>query len=356
MFLFAHKTKTPISTYTDSYRAPASIKQDYKDPPLWAWEENKFVSPGLKKPMLEQHVDQQSLEKMVKRAVEEYSYKGSVPGNPYLPQKYWISEAEAERYNPAFISGDRYGAWRTGPYNSSGWNKYTTYLPRLPKEAGMETMMRGMPLDYPPKPDRFNNYEREVVVNMLNSLSRNQLPSIQPRYTVPGRLPFQGYDSPCTGRHYCLRGMDYYATGAPSNERHLTQPTVRFVGILWPYSPVTITWGEHLGWPQLEEKGGGEQIWHYIEGTGIHEMGLLEGSRAEKRNSDFPHLPTMSLFCSKLAQTTLVSFGRPSFACPNSRASQFLVPPLEILEGEDMAKKNPSLAIFLPPSQLFPPL
>ncbi|XP_007498933.1 spermatid-specific manchette-related protein 1 isoform X3 [Monodelphis domestica] len=181
MFLFAHKTKTPISTYTDSYRAPASIKQDYKDPPLWAWEENKFVSPGLKKPMLEQHVDQQSLEKMVKRAVEEYSYKGSVPGNPYLPQKYWISEAEAERYNPAFISGDRYGAWRTGPYNSSGWNKYTTYLPRLPKEAGMETMMRGMPLDYPPKPDRFNNYEREVVVNMLNSLSRNQLPSIQPR-------------------------------------------------------------------------------------------------------------------------------------------------------------------------------
>ncbi|XP_044513183.1 spermatid-specific manchette-related protein 1 [Gracilinanus agilis] len=225
MFLFAHKTKTPISTYTDSYRAPSSIKQDYKDPPLWAWEENKFVSPGLKKPMLEQHVDQQSLEKMVKRAVEEYSYKGSVPGNPYLPQKYWISEAEAERYNPAFISGDRYGAWRTAPYNSTGWNKYTTYLPRLPKEAGMETMMRGMPLDYPPKPDRFNNYEREVVVNMLNSLSRNQLPSIQPRYTVPGRLPFQGYDSPCTGRHYCLRGMDYYATGAPSNERHLTQTT-----------------------------------------------------------------------------------------------------------------------------------
>ncbi|XP_043834917.1 spermatid-specific manchette-related protein 1 isoform X1 [Dromiciops gliroides] len=224
MFLFAHKTKTPISTYTDSYRPPSSIKQDYKDPPLWAWEENKFVSKGLKRPMLERHVDQQSLEKMVKRAVEEYSYKGSVPGNPYLPHKYWISEAE-ERYNPTFISGDRYGTWRTGPYNSAGWNKYTTYLPRLPKEAGMETVIRGMPLDYPPKPDRFNNYEREVVVNMLNSLSRNQLPSIQPRYTVPGRLPFQGYDSPCTGRHYCLRGMDYYATGAPSNERHLTQPT-----------------------------------------------------------------------------------------------------------------------------------
>nr|XP_020822636.1 spermatid-specific manchette-related protein 1 isoform X3 [Phascolarctos cinereus] len=184
MFLFAPKTKTPISTYTDSYRPPASIKQDYKDPPLWAWEENKFVSKGLKKPMLENHVDRQCLEKMVKRAVEEYSYKGAVPGNPYLPQKYWISEPE-ERYNPTFISGDRYATWRTGPYHSAGWNKYTTYLPRLPKEAGMETVIRGMPLDYPPKPDRFNNYEREVVVNMLNSLSRNQLPSIRPRSAPP---------------------------------------------------------------------------------------------------------------------------------------------------------------------------
>ncbi|XP_072462468.1 sperm microtubule inner protein 6 isoform X2 [Notamacropus eugenii] len=184
MFLFAHKTKTPISTYTDSYRPPASIKQDYKDPPLWAWEENKFVTQGLKKPMVEHHVDRQSLEKMVKRAVEEYSYKGSVPGNPYLPQKYWISEQE-ERYNPTFVSEDRFSTWRTGPYNSACWNKHTTYLPRLPKETGMETTVRGMPLDGPPKPDRFNNYEREVVVNMLNSLSRNQLPSIQPRSAPP---------------------------------------------------------------------------------------------------------------------------------------------------------------------------
>lgn len=45
MYLFSRKTKTPISTYTDSYRAPTSIKEVYKDPPLWAWEANKFVTP-----------------------------------------------------------------------------------------------------------------------------------------------------------------------------------------------------------------------------------------------------------------------------------------------------------------------
>lgn len=77
-------------------------------------------------------------------------------------------------------------------------------------------------------------------MNMLNSLSRNQqLPQIAPRYgcldPLPGRLPFQGYNSPCSGRHYCLRGMDYHASGVPGTERSLRplcaeQPTVRFAG------------------------------------------------------------------------------------------------------------------------------
>lgn len=86
--------------------------------------------------------------------------------------------------------------------------------------------------------------EREVVVNMLNSLSRNQpLPQITRRCgcvdPLPGRLPFQGYESPCSGRHYCLRGMDYYVTGAPCAERRFRplcteEPTVRFAGLLLP--------------------------------------------------------------------------------------------------------------------------
>ncbi|XP_006898571.1 PREDICTED: spermatid-specific manchette-related protein 1 isoform X2 [Elephantulus edwardii] len=45
----------------------------------------------------------------------------------------------------------------------------------------MEMVVR-QPLECPPKPERLNAYEREVVANMLNSLSRRQpLPQITPR-------------------------------------------------------------------------------------------------------------------------------------------------------------------------------
>ncbi|XP_016078559.1 PREDICTED: spermatid-specific manchette-related protein 1 isoform X1 [Miniopterus natalensis] len=233
MFLFSRKTKTPISTYSDSYRAPNSIKKVYRDPPLRAWEVNKFVTPGLR------HVDPEALQRMVKCAVQDYSYRSPIPGHPYLPEKYWLSREEADKCNPDYLCSDPCNTWRIEPYYCTGWNKYSTYLPRLPKEAGMETAVRGMPLEYPPKPERLNAYEREVVVNMLNSLSRNQtLPQITPRCgcvdPLPGRLPFQGYESPCSGRHYCLRGMDYCASGAPCAERRprplcSVEPTVRSV-------------------------------------------------------------------------------------------------------------------------------
>ncbi|XP_069430062.1 sperm microtubule inner protein 6 isoform X2 [Ovis canadensis] len=230
MFLFSRKTKTPISTYSDSYRAPTSIKEVYKDPPLWAWEANKFVTRGLTQ-TAQRHVDPDALQKMLKCAVQDYSCKGSIPSHPYFPEKYWLCPEEADKCNPNYLCGNpnylcsnRYNTWRMGPYNC--WDKCTTYLPRLPKEAGMETVVRGMPLVYPPKPERLNAYEREVVVNMLNSLSRNQpLPQITPRCgcvdPLPGRLPFQGYESACSGRHYCLRGMDYSVSGPPCTERRL---------------------------------------------------------------------------------------------------------------------------------------
>nr|KAF6432968.1 ciliated bronchial epithelium 1 [Molossus molossus] len=182
----------------------------------------------------QRHVDPEALQNMVRCAVQNYSYESSIPGHPYLPEKYWLSQEE-DKCSPNYLCSDRYNTWRTGPYYCTGWNKYTTCLPQLPKEAGMETVVRGMPLEYPRKPERLNAYEREVVVNMLNSLSRNQtLPQITPRCgcvdPLPGRLPFQGYESPCSGRHYCLRGMDYCATGAPCTERRLqplcsAQPT-----------------------------------------------------------------------------------------------------------------------------------
>ncbi|XP_033020142.1 spermatid-specific manchette-related protein 1 [Lacerta agilis] len=228
MFLFANKTKTPISTYTDSYRAPNTMKKTYDEAPLALWSENKFVTQGLTVPRIDHPIDQNRLENIVKKAVEEYTYKNSIDPTAYRPYKYWVTREE-EKFNPVFLGDDRYATWRTGPYNSAAWNRYTTYLPRIPREAGLESILRGMPMQYPPKPERLNNYEREVVVNMLNSLSRKQLPSIQHRYTIPGRMPYQGYYSPCTGRHYCLRGMDYYVDGAPTNERQISQLVEKIV-------------------------------------------------------------------------------------------------------------------------------
>ncbi|EMP29434.1 Putative protein C9orf24 like protein [Chelonia mydas] len=165
MFLFARKTKTPISTYTDSYRAPNSMRKTFQEPPMTLWSENKFVTEGLTVPRVENQVNQAHLEKMIKHAVQEYSYKNTIEPTAYRPEKYWLTRPE----------------------------------------------------------------EREVVVNMLNSLSRSQLPSVRHESTLPGRKPFQGYYSPCTGRHYCVRGMDYYVDGAPCNERQLNQLVEKIV-------------------------------------------------------------------------------------------------------------------------------
>ncbi|XP_038600102.1 spermatid-specific manchette-related protein 1 isoform X2 [Tachyglossus aculeatus] len=232
MFLFAHKTKTPISTYTDSYRVPSSIKQTYEEPPLKVWEENKFVTQGLTRMAMKKPVELRPLEGVAQRALNQFASQPPTPSSAYLPQKYWISEAE-ERFNPVLVNGNRYAMWRTGPDNSAGWNRYSSYLPPLPKgqEGGREMMLQPTALECPPKPERQNHYgstapgEREAVVNMLNTLSRSQLPSIQVPQHVPGRLPFQGYGSRCTGRHYCLRGMDYFVDGPPPSRRPLGQQT-----------------------------------------------------------------------------------------------------------------------------------
>ena len=48
----------------------------------------------------------------------------------------------------------------------------------------------------------------DMVVDKLRRLSRHSPPALRPLYTVAGRGPFQGYYSPCSGRHYCLQGMD----------------------------------------------------------------------------------------------------------------------------------------------------
>uniref|UniRef100_A0A8D2LP56 Chromosome 9 open reading frame 24 n=1 Tax=Varanus komodoensis TaxID=61221 RepID=A0A8D2LP56_VARKO len=255
MFIFSHKTATPISTYTDSYRIPRRTKESYTEPSLRLGE----AKWGLTVPRVEHPVDQAHLEKMVKQAEQEYSYRNSIEPTAYRPYKYWVTREEGIRPDLACSSPELlhlYATWRTGPYNSAAWNRYTTYLPRIPREAGMETILRGMPMQYPPKPERLNNYEREVVVNMLNSLSRKQLPSLQHRYLVPGRVPYQGYHSPCTGRHYCLRGMDYYVDGAPSSERQISQLVERIVRFGGPLLPAPLLPGGSWDTSHFKRTGG----------------------------------------------------------------------------------------------------
>ncbi|XP_065512268.1 sperm microtubule inner protein 6 [Caloenas nicobarica] len=220
MFLFAEKHRTPISTYTDSYRPPCTMKKAvHERAPLKFESDNEFLTQGLTVPPVQKRENQGPPEEVI-RAIMQDCYRNTMEPAAYWPGKYWLSRSE-EKYNPVFVNEDKYITWRTGPYNSATWNKHSTYLPLLPKETRMETYLRSIPVPYPPKPACLNQIERDMVTDMLRRLSRQTPPSVQPVYTVSGRGPFQGYYSPCSGRHYCLRGMDYYIDGATAIRRHL---------------------------------------------------------------------------------------------------------------------------------------
>ncbi|XP_065716307.1 sperm microtubule inner protein 6 isoform X2 [Patagioenas fasciata] len=220
MFLFAEKHRTPISTYTDSYRPPCTMKKAiHERAPLKFDTDNEFLTQGLTVPPVLKRENQGPPEEVI-RAIMQDCYRNTMEPAAYWPGKYWLSRSE-EKYNPVFVNEDKYITWRTGPYNSATWNKHSTYLPLLPKETRMETYLRSIPVPYPPKPACLSQIERDMVADMLRRLSRQTPPSVQPVYTVSGRGPFQGYYSPCSGRHYCLRGMDYYIDGATAIRRHL---------------------------------------------------------------------------------------------------------------------------------------
>ncbi|NWI20310.1 SMRP1 protein, partial [Crypturellus soui] len=277
MFLFSQETKTPVSTYTDSYRPPNSVKKIFQEPSARFWKENKFVTKGLTIPPVPSAGSPEQQEKLLKATAQEFAYRNAVEPSAYLPEKYWVTRQE-ERYNPVFVNEDRYVTWRTSPYNSAAWNKYTTYLPRLPKvgargagQPAGATRPRGCHLSpcrrrrwrrcwrarpgpststaavragrprrptaapAPPLTRRPPLAEREVA-DMLSSFSRAPLPSVPQVYAAAARRPYQGYFSPCSGRHYCLRGMDYYGdVGRPDTTRHLhplAERAVRFPALL----------------------------------------------------------------------------------------------------------------------------
>ncbi|XP_064294813.1 sperm microtubule inner protein 6 [Phalacrocorax carbo] len=210
MFLFSKKHKTPVSTYTDSYRPPRSVKKTIQEQgPQQLQKENKFVTQGLTMPPVQNPVSRGQSEQQIKAAIQEY-YRNIDP-TAYWPWKFWQARSK-EKYNPVFVNEDKYITWRTGPCNSAAWNKHSSYVPLLPKETRMDTFLHSILVPYPPKSTCLNQFEREVVANVLQKL---------PVYTVTGRGPFQGYYSPCSGCHYCLRGTDYYVDGAPTTRRHL---------------------------------------------------------------------------------------------------------------------------------------
>ncbi|KAM9214117.1 Spermatid-specific manchette-related protein 1 [Leptosomus discolor] len=217
MFLFSKKYKTPISTYTDSYRPPCSVKKTTRTPaPLQPWKENKFVTQGLTMPPVQNPASQGQPEHLIKVSTQEY-YRNTIDPAAYWPEKYWLARSE-EKYNPVFVHKDKYNAWRTVPYNSEAWYEHSSYLPLLAKDTRMETYLHSIPVPHPPKPTCLNQSEREAVANMPHRL---------PMCTVTGRGPFQGYYSSCSGCHYCLRGIDYYVDGASAIRRHLHEPEER---------------------------------------------------------------------------------------------------------------------------------
>uniref|UniRef100_A0A8C6J0K6 Uncharacterized protein n=1 Tax=Melopsittacus undulatus TaxID=13146 RepID=A0A8C6J0K6_MELUD len=206
MFLFSAKHKTPISTYTDSYRPPYSVKHAVSDRRLLeTWKENKFVtqSPGFSPSIVPKYL------LMV----------GAAWGDPLLVshnhQEPMLSPAPldmtvchfciAEKYKPVFVNEDKYVSWRTSP-STTAWTMEPSYLPLLPKLTGWLLLV---PLTFPYHPSAS---EKAVVADMMHRV---------PVYTVAGRIPFQSYYYPCSGRHCCLRGIDCYLDGIPITRKKL---------------------------------------------------------------------------------------------------------------------------------------
>ncbi|NXT54667.1 SMRP1 protein, partial [Pluvianellus socialis] len=211
MFLFSKKHKTPISTYTDSYRPPCSVKKTiHEQSSQQLWKENNFVTKGLTMPPVQNPASQGQPEQLIKAAMQQY-YRTTIDPAACWAENYWLARSE-EKYKPVFVNEDRYITWRTGPYNSAAWNKHSLYLPLPPKETSMETALHSIFTPYPLKPACLDQFERELVANMPYRL---------PMYTTAGRGCFQGYYSPSSGRHYCLRGMDNCVDGASAIRRHL---------------------------------------------------------------------------------------------------------------------------------------
>uniref|UniRef100_A0A8B9TVM3 Chromosome 9 open reading frame 24 n=1 Tax=Anas platyrhynchos TaxID=8839 RepID=A0A8B9TVM3_ANAPL len=205
MFLFAQKYKTPVSTYTDSYRPPCTLKKSiHEKAPLQLWKENKFVTQGLTVPQDRNPASQGQPDKLIKAVMQEYLYRNAIDPTAYWPEKYWLTRPEASPCHTLQNLPASTNTVTALTHSSSSCCARAIQVLSCLVISSSPLILAVLLLA-----------EREVVADMLRRLSRLSPPSLQPVYTMSGRRPFQGYYSPCSGRHYCLRGMDYYGHSTP---------------------------------------------------------------------------------------------------------------------------------------------
>ncbi|NXN46647.1 SMRP1 protein, partial [Rhinoptilus africanus] len=260
MFLFSSKHKTPISTYTDSYRPPCSIeKTTYKQSSEPLWKENKFVTKGLTLPPVQNPASQGEPEHLITAATQEH-YRNAIDATTYWTDKYCLARSE-EKYKPVLVNEDKYITWRTGPYNSAAWNKNFCYLPLLPRETRVETPLNSLYMPCPLRPTCLSEFEGEMVANMPHRL---------PLYSVTGRGCFHGCYSPCSGHHYWLQGTDYGIDEASSIRRHLCALGERAVFCsssspgFHPPAPDTFICSPRWDTSRFTMTGGGQRGTHII--------------------------------------------------------------------------------------------
>ncbi|NXY85571.1 SMRP1 protein, partial [Alcedo cyanopectus] len=228
MFLFSKKYKTPVSTYTDSYRAPSSIKMKLQDLNLQPiFKENKFVTQGLTMPPVENTVSQSQSEK--KKEMQLYK-RNSISPASYQPWNYSLAMT-GEMYNPVFVNEDKYVTWRTIPYNR--WRPICTACPHHTPSASLHLVTTlTLPLYYS------CNYICAMFVSIqvmgqllfltltlnFSPLAENMVADTEymlPPYTVGEKGTSPSYYSPSSGCYYCLQGMDPYTDGSSAARRHL---------------------------------------------------------------------------------------------------------------------------------------
>ncbi|XP_069736760.1 sperm microtubule inner protein 6 [Phaenicophaeus curvirostris] len=218
MFLFSRKYKTPISTYTDHYRPPHTIRKTINDHVYYhPWNTDKFVTKGLTLSRRENAMTQGEPEKYNTHANSSASH---------WPE-YCLTRTE-EKYNPVVVNEDKQITWITGPYHSTTWNKQTSYINLQPKETKVETFLHSVPV-----PCCLDQFEEEMVTETM------------PVCAAVRKGPFQGYYSLCSARHYCPRGMECYVDGIPFIRGHFHIPEERAVRLGWSiwccsYSPTAI--------------------------------------------------------------------------------------------------------------------